>query len=71
VIGVVPVHVPSVAVRVWPTSGVPLIAGSAVFTGGAAVTTAVWLLVAARLPPGFVAVTTTRIVEPTSACWTA
>jgi hypothetical protein len=41
--------------------------------GGTAVTLEVWLLVAGALPPGLVAVTTTRIVEAgevTSACCT-
>src|SRR5688500_1781556 len=30
-----PVQVPCVAVRVWPTAGVPVMVGGAVFTGGA------------------------------------
>jgi hypothetical protein len=38
-----------------------------VLTGGRAVTTAVWPLVALALPAPLVAVTTTRIVPPTSA----
>jgi hypothetical protein len=45
---------------------VPLIAGAAVLTGALPTTTAVWELVALAFPPGFVAVTTTRNVEPTS-----
>jgi hypothetical protein len=63
----VPVHVPVVELSVWPSSGVPLITGRAVLTGGAAATTAVCEVVALALPAAFVPVTTTRIVEPTSA----
>src|SRR4051812_22936016 len=33
VIGVVPLHVPSVVVRVWPSAGVPVTVGGAVFVG--------------------------------------
>ena len=36
------------------------------FTGGSAVTTAVWAELALLLPAVLLAVTTTRIVEPTS-----
>jgi hypothetical protein len=73
VIGLVPVQVPVLAVRVWPCCGVPEIAGRAVLTGGVAVTEEVWSLLADALPAAFVPVTTTRIVdagEVTSACWT-
>ncbi len=52
----------------WPSVGVPLIAGSAVFAGtGADATAAVCVEVAAVEPPAFVAVTTTRTVFATSA----
>jgi hypothetical protein len=41
--------------------------GGTVLTGGSAVTTAIWALVALELPPAFVPLTTRRIVDPTSA----
>ncbi len=50
-----PVHVPFAAVSVCPSRAVPVIDGSAVLTGGAAATTAVWADVALALPPAFVA----------------
>jgi hypothetical protein len=63
------------AVSVWPTTALPLIAGSAVFAGavptGAAATRAVWLDAAVVDPPAFVAVTATRRVKPTSPLCTA
>jgi hypothetical protein len=63
------------AARVWPTTALPLIAGSAVFAGGvatgAAATKAVWLDTAVVDPPAFVAVTATRSVNPTSPLATA
>jgi hypothetical protein len=63
------------AVSVWPTTALPLIAGSAVFTGavatGAAATRAVWPDTAVAEPPAFVAVTATRSVNPASPLATA
>ena len=67
VIGVVPVHLPSIAVSVAPSSAVPEIDGSAVLTGAAGSTAAVAALVADTVPAMLAAVTTTRIVAPTSA----
>ena len=61
-----PVQVPVVAVSVWPSFAVPLIVGATVLTGGAAVITAVWALVALLLPTPLVAVTVRRSVLPTS-----
>ena len=60
---------PSEVVSVCPCRGVPLIAGSVVFVGAAiaAVTVVVWFEVAAVEPALFVAVTTTRRVDATSA----
>ena len=61
------------ALRVWPTVGVPEIVGGAVFEGGvAAVVGAVAMAGlgverATAEPPAFVAVTTWRTVAPTSA----
>ena len=70
VIGVVPVHVPVVAVSVEPWVAKPEIVGSAEFTGTPEppdeVTTAVALELALVEPLEFVAVTLTRRVEPTS-----
>lgn len=67
--GVVPVQVPVVAVRVCPSWAVPLMVGGELLVGavGAVVTTAVGAEVATELPLLFVAVTSTRIVKPTSA----
>ena len=56
-----PVQVPSTAVRVEPSAGVPVTLGDTVFTGGAAVTATVGLEAWLVGPPGFVAVTTTTI----------
>ncbi len=61
-----PVHVPVVVASVRPSRAVPDTAGTTVFTGGTAVMTALWVVVAGVEPPAFVAVTTPRIVEPTS-----
>src|SRR5262245_41475325 len=68
----VPVHVPSFAVSVWPTTAEPTIVGGAVFGGPAWPLTTAVALDAARTPPAgvagsvFLAVTRTRRVEPTS-----
>src|SRR5215210_6367580 len=65
-----PVHVPSAAVSVWPSCGMPLIVGGEVLLGaapGAACTIAVATEVALLEPAALLAVTTTRIVMPTSA----
>ena len=65
------VQVPVDELNVWPTWAVPETAGSTVFAGGGFgldETTAVWFETAGVPgPPAFVAVTATRIVEPTSA----
>jgi len=67
VIGTVPVQVPAVAeVSVWPERAGPLSAGSTVFTGAAASTTTVCADVAIAWPSALCAVTSTRIVAPTS-----
>src|SRR5438094_380107 len=65
----VPVHVPSVSVSVSPSVVIPEIAGGAVSAGGiaTATTTALGVLAAEVEPTELVAVTTTTIVEPTSA----
>ena len=63
----VPVQVPVVAESACSSVAVPEIVGSAVLTGGSGTTTAVWVDVALVLAAAFVAVTTTRIVLPTSA----
>ena len=65
-IGCLPVHDPGSAVTVEPTSIVPRTPGVEVFTG-APTTTAVGLDAAVREPSAFIAVTRTRIREPTSA----
>jgi hypothetical protein len=67
VIGVVPVQVPFVVVRVWPDWGVPDTVGREATAGGVAVTNAVGAEGALALPPLFVALTTTMSVCPTSA----
>jgi hypothetical protein len=67
-----PDHVPVDVVRVWPSALEPEIAGRDVFAGAdvgagaGATTTAVAADDAAAEPPALVAVTTTRIVRPTS-----
>lgn len=68
-IGCVPLQVPGLAVRICPSWAWPLIVGREVFAGAVAdaVTTAVAAEVALALPAAFVAVTLTRIVDPTSA----
>ena len=63
----VPVQVPTAELSVCPSRVVPEMVGTAVLTGGSATTTAVCADVACALPATFVAVTRTRIVEPTSA----
>ena len=67
----VPVHVPVVLVRLWPSRGVPETAGSTVFTGAAGATSADAGDVASTEPAAFVAVTTTRSVPSTSAAVTS
>ena len=73
-IGVAPAHVPPPAPNVWPWVGLPTIAGSRVFRGGAgagagaACTTAVGFEAAAREPASLEAVTRMRRRLPTSAC---
>jgi hypothetical protein len=63
----VPVHVPVLTVSNSPSRVVPVIAGAAVLTGGVAATWAEGAEEADVAPAAFVAVTTARIVEPTSA----
>ena len=63
----VPVHVPLVAVRAWPSRAVPERAGSAVLAGAAGATSAVTADGVPAEPAAFVAVTTARIRLPTSA----
>src|ERR671917_252169 len=70
VIGAVPDQVPFVALRIWPSRTVPEMSGSpaGLLTGGASgAIVAVAGEVAVAEPSRFVAVTTTRIVLPTSA----
>jgi hypothetical protein len=73
VIGCVPDQLPRSAVSVWPSCAVPEIVGAAVLVGavGAAVTTAVSAELAEVDPALLVAVTRTRMVDPTSAAVTA
>src|SRR5436190_1759589 len=60
-------QVPVVEVSVCPWAAFPLMAGSTLFTGTPATTTIVAAERAAlEAPAAFVAVTSTRIVEPTS-----
>ena len=66
-IGPVPVQVPSSAVSVAPSCGVPEIDGAPVLDGASATTGALAAEVAVSLPPAFVPVTETRIAWPTSA----
>jgi len=63
---VVPVQVPGDAVSVRPSCVVPATEGAAVFDGACPETTAVCADSAVAEPAPFVAVTATRIVEPTS-----
>ena len=66
-IGAVPVHVPFVPVKVWPTTSEPEITGSTVFFGAADGTTAdVAEESALAWPAPFVAVTRMRKRNPTS-----
>ena len=62
----VPVHVPVPPVSVWPSVVVPVIAGRTVLSGGVAAITALAALVAGTEPAALLAVTTSRIVAPTS-----
>ena len=62
----VPVQVPRAAVSVPPSRAVPEIVGAAVFSGATGATAVVGAECARRVPPSFVAVTTTRRVRPTS-----
>jgi hypothetical protein len=61
--------VPALAVNTDPATAVPEMLGNAVLAGAAAagVTTAVCAEVAELVPAEFAAVTSTRIVRPTSA----
>ena len=62
-----PTHVPLFALSVCPSWGVPLIVGREVFVGGAGeVTTVVGTELTEVEPAEFLAVTTERIVWPTS-----
>jgi hypothetical protein len=63
----VPVQVPLPAVSVLPSEAVPEIVGGEVLTGGVGSTSPLAELEALAVPPAFVAVSTTFIVEPTSA----
>src|SRR5918994_4716127 len=75
VIGVVPLHVPTNAVSTLPRASVPLKVGRAVFEGRVVVpdVPVPWVIgsvgdaVAVAVPVALRAVTTTAIVEPTSA----
>ena len=68
----VPLHVPSVALRVWPSCTVPETAGSPVFVGGAAASTvAVAAAIAVAEPAAFVNDSADRSVEPMSVTETA
>jgi hypothetical protein len=67
VIGVVPDQVPLPDVSTEPTEALPEMVGAVVFTGAPPVTTAVAADSAVAEPSALVAVTATRIVDPTSA----
>ena len=61
------VHVPVVAVNVWPTCAAPEIVGTELFAGMISITALVGALVAGELePPVFVATTETVSVVPMS-----
>jgi hypothetical protein len=64
--GGVPDQVPSVVDNVCPSIAVPEIAGGVVAVGGAAATTVVGAELVAEEPAELVAVTTTRMLQPTS-----
>ena len=66
-IGGSPAQVPGFAVRISPCVGVPEIVGAVTIDGGLPTIFADSGLVAVALPSAFVAVTTTRAVEPVSA----
>jgi hypothetical protein len=59
-------QLPRSTVRIEPSMNVPRILGGDVFVGGSPEMTAVGAEVAEAEPAEFVAVTTTRIVRPTS-----
>ena len=63
----VPVQVPVEAATVAPSAGAPLIAGSTVLAGSVGRTIADAVEPAWADPAALVAVTTTRVVPPTSA----
>jgi hypothetical protein len=65
--GVVPFQAPVVAVRTWRSFATPEMLGAVVLAGASGATTAVVRLDADATPSGFVAVTSSRSVEPTSA----
>jgi hypothetical protein len=70
VIGAMPDHVPSVALRIWPSRAVPEMTGSPPMSlsgGESGAMTAVAGELELADPSTFVAVTVTRIVVPTSA----
>ncbi len=62
-----PVHVPRLTVTVWPSTHVPDTLGGLLFTGAFAFTTSVGFDADVCEPDEFVAVTRTRIRDPTSA----
>src|SRR3954469_7399229 len=64
---VVSVHVPGVAVTVWPTLAVPLRAGIGLAAGGAGLIAGLAAEVAATLASRLLAVTIARSVAPVSA----
>ncbi len=66
-IGAVPDQLPFVLLSVCPSTGVPEMSGSTPFRRPDGRTGNVWAEVAEADPPPFEAVTTTRMVEPTSA----
>ena len=62
-----PVTVPGTALRVWPTTGLPvMVAPEMVGVAGGAVTVAVAVLVALAAPAELVSVMVTEMVWPTS-----
>src|SRR5215210_9120634 len=62
-----PVHVPAVALSVVARKAAPVTVGRPALAGGAVCTVAVAALARLLEPSGFVAVTSTRSVAPTSA----
>jgi hypothetical protein len=63
----VPLQAPLSTVSVWPSRTVPVIVGAVPLTGGVGSILALCAAVAVAVPAVFVAVTTTRVVVPTSA----